>query len=62
MDNLIKHSWSFDSGYNSMVSSDEEEEQLIQVNNDAVVFLERLLSWLDRIQTLEEQLHDWFEE
>ena len=53
----------FDSGNNSMVSSDdEEEEQLIQVNNDAVLFLERLLSWLDRIQTLEEQLEDWFEE
>ena len=59
MDNLSND---FDSGYNSMVSSDEEEEQLIQVNNDAVVFLERLLSWLDRIQTLEEQLEDWFEE
>ena len=56
MDNLSND---FDSGYNSMVSSDEEEEQLIQVNNDAVVFLERLLSWLDRIQTLEEQLEDW---
>ena len=53
----------FDSGYNSMVSSDDDEEvQLIQVNNDAVLFLERLLSWLDRIQTLEEQLEDWFEE
>ena len=60
MDN---RSTDFDSGYNSMVSSDDDEEvQLIQVNNDAVVFLERLLSWLDRIQTLEEQLQDWFEE
>ena len=54
-----------DSGYNSMVSSDDEEwgeDDLIPVNNDAVLVLQRLLSWLDKIQTLEQQLEDLFEE
>ena len=67
IDNLSDDSGSFvtDSGYNSLVSSDDEEERLIQVNNNAVLFLERLLLWLDHIHHVVEEvegLQDWFEE
>ena len=53
-----------DSGYNSMVSFDEDDaddddDGLIHLNVEVVELFERLLSWLDQIQQIDDILQDW---
>ena len=53
-----------DSGYNSMVSFDEDDaddddDGLIHLNVEVVELFERLLSWLDQVQQIDDILQDW---
>ena len=53
-----------DSGYNSMVSFDEDDaddddDGLIHLNVEVVELFERLLSWLDQVQQNDDILQDW---
>ena len=66
IENLSNDSDSFatDSGYNSMVSFDEDDaddddDGLIHLNVEVVELFERLLSWLDQIQQIDDILQDW---
>ena len=49
-----------DSGYNSMVSFDEDDG-LMHLNVEVVELFERLLSWLDQVQQIDDImiLQDW---
>ena len=53
-----------DSGYNSMVSFDEDyadddDDGLIHLNVEVVELFECLLSWLDQVQQIDDILQDW---
>ena len=51
-----------DSGYNSMVSIDEDDDGvdgLVHLNVEVVELFERLLSWLDQVQQNDDILQDW---
>ena len=53
-----------DSGYNSMVSFDEDDaddddDGLIHLNVEVVEMFKRLLSWLDQVQQIDAILQDW---
>ena len=54
-----------DSGYNSMVSFDEDDDGddgddgLMHLNVEVVELFERLLSWLDQVQQIDDILQDW---
>ena len=50
-----------DSGYNSMVSFDEDDDgddDLMHLNVEVVELFERL-SWLDQVQQIDDILQDW---
>ena len=53
-----------DNGYNSMVSFDEDDaddddDGLIHLNVEVVELFERLMSWLDQVQQIDDILQDW---
>ena len=51
-----------DSGYNSTVSFDENDDGddgLMHLNVEVVELFERLLSWLDQFQQIDDILQDW---
>ena len=50
-----------DSGYSSMVSFDEDDadDGLMHLNVEVVELFERLLSWLDQVQQIDDILQDW---
>ena len=48
-----------DSGYDSMVSFDEDDDGLMHLNVEVVELFERLLSWLDQVQQNDDILQDW---
>ena len=51
-----------DSGYNSLVSFDEDDaddDGLMHLNVEVVELFERLLSWLDQVQQIDDILQDW---
>ena len=48
-----------DSGYDSMVSFDEDDDVLMHLNVEVVELFERLLSWLDQVQQNDDILQDW---
>ena len=55
-----------DIGYNSMVSFDEDDahdddddDGLMHLNVEVVELFERLLSWLDQVQQIDDILQDW---
>ena len=48
-----------DSGYDSMVSFDEDDDGLMHLNVEVVELFERLLSWLDQVQQIDDILQDW---
>ena len=48
-----------DSGYDSMVSFDEDDDGLMHLNVEVVELFERLLSWLDQVQKIDDILQDW---
>ena len=65
IENLINDSDSLarDSGYDSMVSFDEDDavddDGLMHLNVEVVELFERLLSWLDQVQPIDDILQDW---
>ena len=51
-----------DSSYGSMVSFDEDDDGddgLMHLNVEVVELFERLLSWLDQVQHIDDILQDW---
>ena len=52
-----------DSGYNSMVSFDEDDadddDGLMHLNVEVVELFERFLSWLVQVQQSDDILQDW---
>ena len=63
-ENLSNESDSFaaDSGYDSMVSLDEDDDGddgLMHLSVEVVELFERLLSWLDQVQQNDDISQDW---
>ena len=50
------------SGCGSMVSSDEDNNWMMQANEGAAEFFERMLSWLDNIQVFEQLMQQTIED
>ena len=55
-----------DSGYDLMVPFDEDDaddddddDGLMHLNIEVVELFERLLSWLDQVQQIDDSLQDW---
>ena len=50
-----------DSDYDSMISFDEDDgdDGLMHLNVEVVELFERLLSWLDQVQQIDDILQDW---
>ena len=46
-------------GYGSMVSSDEDNNWMMQADEEAVEFLERMFSWFDSVQNFEHLMQQW---
>ena len=53
---------SSDSGYGYMVSSDEDNNCMMQANDEAVKFLERMWSWSGSIQSFEQLMQPRIED
>ena len=55
-----KSFWS-DSGFDSMVLCDEDNNWMMQANEDVVKFFQGILSWLDIIQNFEQLMQQSIE-